>query len=413
MTDLSSEGQSRRAFVGGVLAASGLFSGCLQSQAVSDEETPSDKKSVIELHNSDSWEGWEQWGGEKSIDEQESLTGNSSLRVEADQSADRAAVRYRFASRQDFSQRFPVFGLKWKPAPQDAADTGGRSCGLRLVDDEDRVATFYQSFYRTFILGGKWQRVAPSFRQDRSDSDFDFQNVVKIEFYHYTGGEYSATFWIDDLRLPRSDRDRGAVMIHFDDSSSTVYDTAYPIMKRHGIPGTFNVITERIGGKNSPSVHNLREMSDNGWTIAAHPQYYDQLTDVSDRELREKMEQEVNFLSENGFAPSIIAWPYNQWDARSIKIAEDYFDVGFSGGSGPHIHPPASGTELIYPRIAGNNIELHRNAIDHVAERNGLACPLFHIIGESISEREFADFAEYVASKPVDVVTASDLLDTQ
>ena len=69
------------------------------------------------------------------------MTGTASLRVEADTDSPRAASRYRFASPQDFSGRYPVCGLRWM------SDTGSqefdcRSWNIRLMDDRDRTVTF-------------------------------------------------------------------------------------------------------------------------------------------------------------------------------------------------------------------------------------------------------------------------------
>jgi peptidoglycan/xylan/chitin deacetylase (PgdA/CDA1 family) len=370
---------------------------------------------LSDIHDPDNWDGWEAWDSEITVDEETSMTGTASLRVEADTDSPRVASIYRFASPQDFSGRYPVCGLRWM------SDTGGReldnrSLNIHLMDDRDRTVDFTHWCLMQFVREGAWQRIAPTLNANSVDPEFDFGAVVQIDVYHYTGGEYAAGFWIDDIRFPRSDRERGAVMIQFDDSSPTVYETAYPIMERHGIPGTFNVISRRVGPDGSVSVQQLDEMADDGWTIAAHPQYERSLPSMDGEEIQRVIRRETRFLDEHGFDSTVMAWPYNEWSARSVEIASEYIDLAFGGGNGPHVNPPAPGTELVYPRVNDKSgpdgkTSLPWNAIEQAIERDGLACLTFHRVNEErTSESVFEDLIERISSSPLDVLTPADLL---
>lgn len=402
---------TRRAFLGSLGGMTGLSSGC---RAVFSSEpartgTPTatpESRTLTDLHRTDAWDGWEEWGGDMAVDEGTAMDGDRSLHVAADGDADRAGVRFRFTAPQDLSERFPVLRFKWDPTPP--YDKG--SVGCRLADGAGRTAVFGQHSFPEFAREDAWHRLAPTFRPTDSDAGFDFADVVRLDLYHYTGGAYPAAFWTDEVRFVRSRLDTGAVMIHFDDANTSVYETAYPVMKRHGIPGTFNVISGNVGPGENLAVRNLREMADDGWTIGSHPQSKRALPEMDDAELREAIETEVTFLSANGFTPTVLAWPYNEWDARAVDIAGDYFEFGFAGGSGPHTYPPAPGTELTYPRTGGDPAR-HRALVDHARRRNGLLALTYHGAGRGhVPVGTFTDIVEHVATTDVAVLTASDLL---
>ena len=157
-------------------------------------------------------------------------------------------------------------------------------------------------------------------------------------------------------------------------------------------------------------------MADDGRTIAAYPQYERSLPSMDGEEIQRVIRRETRFLDEHGFDSTVISWPYNEWSARSVEIASEYIDLAFGGGNGPHVNPPAPGTELVYPRVNDNShpdgrTPLSWNAIEQAIDRNGLACLTFHRVDEErISEKEFEDIVKRISSSPLDALTPADLL---
>ena len=367
-----------------------------------------DGGTLAQLHDPDDWSGWKRWSGSVSVDRGASLSGDRALRIKAETDDSRAAAVFDFAEPQDLSRAFPTIGVKWRPQ-QPFGKTG---VGLRLLDREGRKAIYSHFPTEYFKREARWQRLPPTYRPGPSDPDFDASAVRSVGVYHYTGGDYPATLWVGELKFVDTERERGAAMIHFDDESSTVYDTAFPIMEDHGVKGTFNVISRFIGTEGAPTVDELKEMRDAGWSIAAHPQYPEPIPAMDEARVREVFESEIEFLKEHDFTPSAMAWPYGRWDARSVEIAREYFDLAFAGGTGPHAAPPVPGSRMLYPRIGSDDVDKHVGGVDRAAARNGVTCLTYHKIHERATpKKDFADVVEHVASAPVDALTAEDLLD--
>ena len=74
---------------------------------------------------------------------------------------------------------------------------------------------------------------------------------------------------IDHLQKRKAMPDK-VVAITFDDSYQSVYDTAYPMLKKHQWPFTIFVSTDSIDGQynSQTSWQQLRTMANNGATIA-------------------------------------------------------------------------------------------------------------------------------------------------
>ena len=75
-----------------------------------------------------------------------------------------------------------------------------------------------------------------------------------------------------------------SVVITFDDGWSSVYDIAYPILKKYGFPATLFVYTEFIGGKRALSWKEIKELAVNGIDIQCHSVTHRNLTVLNEKE---------------------------------------------------------------------------------------------------------------------------------
>ncbi|MGV8838301.1 polysaccharide deacetylase family protein [Cellvibrio sp.] len=134
------------------------------------------------------------------------------------------------------------------------------------------------------------------------------------------------------------------VAISFDDSYVSVYDSAFPRLKKRGWPFTFFVNTDSVGtGKVFVTWDQLREMSKHGVTIANHTTRHNHLPRREKNETlkqwrtriaveissaKQKIEQEI------GKAPNILAYPFGEYDVDVQQIAKKLGYIAFGQQSG-------------------------------------------------------------------------------
>lgn len=134
------------------------------------------------------------------------------------------------------------------------------------------------------------------------------------------------------------------VAISFDDSYVSVYDSAYPRLKKRGWPFTFFVNTDSVStSKLFVTWDQLREMSKHGVTIANHTSKHNHLPR---REKNETVQQwraritaeiidaQLKIEQEIGGAPKILAYPFGEYDLEVQQIAKKLGYIAFGQQSG-------------------------------------------------------------------------------
>jgi biofilm PGA synthesis lipoprotein PgaB len=134
------------------------------------------------------------------------------------------------------------------------------------------------------------------------------------------------------------------VAISFDDSYVSVYDSAYPRLKKRGWPFTFFVNTDSVStSKLFVTWEQLRDMSKHGVTIANHTSKHNHLPrrekNESEKQWRARITAEitsaqVKIEQELGSAPNILAYPFGEYDVDVQKIAKKLGYVAFGQQSG-------------------------------------------------------------------------------
>ncbi|MDR0780091.1 MAG: polysaccharide deacetylase family protein [Pseudomonadales bacterium] len=118
--------------------------------------------------------------------------------------------------------------------------------------------------------------------------------------------------------------DKSAVLT-FDDGYRSVYEAAYPLLKERQWPFTIFVPTALIGDKPGlyASWEQLREMGQNGATLANHTQHHGYLLDRSayaddaawlDAIDAELAGAEARIAAETGQSHHLFAYPYGEYD---------------------------------------------------------------------------------------------------
>ena len=150
---------------------------------------------------------------------------------------------------------------------------------------------------------------------------------------------------VDALAAGRALPDKTAA-ITFDDGYISIYETAWPLLKKRGWPFTVFINTEPHDQRKPlfMSWDQLRELHQGGATIAnhtvSHP-YLLQLQDGQDKKqweawVRDEISRAQDRIeTEIGEAPMLLAYPFGEFDNAVLDIAGELGFTGFGQQSGP------------------------------------------------------------------------------
>ncbi|MGK0498994.1 MAG: peptidoglycan/xylan/chitin deacetylase (PgdA/CDA1 family) [Oceanicoccus sp.] len=158
------------------------------------------------------------------------------------------------------------------------------------------------------------------------------------------------------------------VAISFDDSYQSVYDIAYPMLKKRQYPFTIFVTTEAIDKQynNQTSWPQLAEMAKNGATIANHSRSHKHLLIKEENETEKQWQQRVRadinhaeqrIKQQIGYSKKLFAYPYGEFNQAFETLLAEMDYTGFGQHSGPI---GENSNKLAIPRfpIAGNYSDL-------------------------------------------------------
>jgi peptidoglycan/xylan/chitin deacetylase (PgdA/CDA1 family) len=123
-----------------------------------------------------------------------------------------------------------------------------------------------------------------------------------------------------------------AVVITIDDGYRSIYDVAWPILKKHGIKATLFIYTDFIGGGKALSWSQIREMKDSGLIeVESHGKSHASLSrlpeDKSTASYQARINSEVKgsnaaFKKHLGASARYISYPYGNTSTTASGILE-------------------------------------------------------------------------------------------
>jgi peptidoglycan/xylan/chitin deacetylase (PgdA/CDA1 family) len=137
-----------------------------------------------------------------------------------------------------------------------------------------------------------------------------------------------------------------AAAITFDDGYRSIYEAAWPLLKRRGWPFTV-FVNSAPHDRGSPlfmSWEQLRELSEGGATIANHTVSHPHLLERSPGQdetawrrwvATEITEAQARIRQEIGAAPNLFAWPFGEFNAALLEVLGELGYTGFGQQSGP------------------------------------------------------------------------------
>jgi peptidoglycan/xylan/chitin deacetylase (PgdA/CDA1 family) len=158
---------------------------------------------------------------------------------------------------------------------------------------------------------------------------FELQmQYLKKNGYHAITAEQLLAFLEYRERLPEK-----SVLITMDDGYRSVYEIAYPILKKYGFTATLFIYTSFVGASRMAITwEQLKEMQRSGFTIGSHSIYHSDLTRLKEGEteqeylarIKEELYGSKKIIDQKlGQNTYIFAYPFGYYDQRSIQTARE------------------------------------------------------------------------------------------
>jgi peptidoglycan/xylan/chitin deacetylase (PgdA/CDA1 family) len=151
---------------------------------------------------------------------------------------------------------------------------------------------------------------------------------LKDNGYHAITAEQLLAFLEYRQRVPEK-----SVFITMDDGYRSVYELAYPILRKYGFTATLFIYTSFVGASRmAVTWEQLKEMQRSGFTIGSHSVYHSDLSrpkeGETEREYLARITEELygskkiidQHLGQNTY---FFAYPFGYYDQRSIQTARE------------------------------------------------------------------------------------------
>lgn len=196
------------------------------------------------------------------------------------------------------------------------------------------------------------------------------------------------------------------VILTFDDSTEDHYSSAFEIMKKYNVRGTFYIITDLIGQSGRLTLNQLSEMSRYGNEIASHSATHPIFTSINESTIRNELSKSKEYLEANGFFTGSFAYPGHRRNDFTNSIVFQYF---------PYIRPFLhQGTEILR-----DDVNRMINYINGVLSSGGKDTSIFvniHLVKPSdypsspyvVHEEKFEYFITELLNMDVDIITSQE-----
>ncbi len=127
-----------------------------------------------------------------------------------------------------------------------------------------------------------------------------------------------------------------SVAITIDDAYLSVYTKAWPILKNLNLPFTLFISTDVIDNNFSNYMNwdQIRELVDNGVLVGSQTKSHPHLHRLSSKQILNEIEySNKRFIKELGFKPKLFAYPYGEYDKKTLNIVKG---SGFEAAFGQH-----------------------------------------------------------------------------
>ncbi|QLH78674.1 polysaccharide deacetylase family protein [Halosimplex rubrum] len=206
------------------------------------------------------------------------------------------------------------------------------------------------------------------------------------------------------------------VILTFDDGDIGNYTDFYPEMDKYGFRGCISHIVGEIGDSGRMDLSQMRELQSKDWDMCSEGWGHNDLTTLSDSDLREDIRKSRDWLLNNGFhdGARFIHYPYGNYDETVIDVASDYHMLGRTVGSGNlKTIPPNTINPFVHRSTSDPAVSEFESIVDRAITYNYTT--VFNIHPPSTTQSDFASMMSYLDGKDdqIEVITWTDYLEQQ
>jgi peptidoglycan/xylan/chitin deacetylase (PgdA/CDA1 family) len=174
-------------------------------------------------------------------------------------------------------------------------------------------------------------------------------------------------YWFYGKPLPAK-----PVLLTFDDGDRSIYEVAFPVLRKYGFPGVLFIYTDFIHNQGD-SLHlpDIRAMQKAGWALESHTKSHFQLGLEDEKRptveflelLRTELLVPIRFMKEKfDYDTTTLAYPYGIYNEKIVTATrENGYQLAF--GVNPKPAYPAANDHTVPPLKLKRN--LVTNPIDH------------------------------------------------
>jgi peptidoglycan/xylan/chitin deacetylase (PgdA/CDA1 family) len=114
---------------------------------------------------------------------------------------------------------------------------------------------------------------------------------------------------------------KGGITLTFDDGWRSIYDNAFPILRRAGIKATYYIVSGYLDASQFPlymSIDHVRELYRARHEVGCHSVSHRHLPQEPDALVESEIVCSKQFLSRCGFNAETFAYPFGEYDERVI-----------------------------------------------------------------------------------------------
>ncbi|MEK6948108.1 MAG: LamG-like jellyroll fold domain-containing protein [Nanoarchaeota archaeon] len=200
----------------------------------------------------------------------------------------------------------------------------------RLYDESERGKNLGQSI--TTLL---YHQIVDNANAADKVKETEFEK--QMEYLNSTGFKAIKVSDYNNWKKDQIEIPKKSILITFDDGWRSVYEKAYPIMKKYGLIGTQFLIGDyanEISGEPSYSDWNeLKTMQDNGWDMEAHGMQHTRMLDLSESDFRQQLTGIKSEVTNNlGNTPTSFVFPFHNANSEYTQICGEYYDLCWTRG---------------------------------------------------------------------------------
>lgn len=156
---------------------------------------------------------------------------------------------------------------------------------------------------------------------------------MEAQLKYLTENGYDPIFFSD---LPHLDQYKKPVILTFDDGYNNNYTELYPLLQKYHVKATIFVIPSSVGGQYSMTAAQIKEMADSGLvSIQSHTQDHKELASLSaDQQKQQFAQSQLSLARITGRIPSVLSYPSGSYDANTLELAPEYFDMAVKSRGG-------------------------------------------------------------------------------